>query len=124
MAATFLAIATSYIGAASSSNNPTLNNDRMDSAITFRRLRVHKPEEEERWVATPPIAASFKLMQKKSAQSSQMLHAAENDTPLPTAVKALIVLMGLAMTTGAIAFGAKGIQTLKYPDVNAGSAEA
>ncbi|KAK1932246.1 hypothetical protein P3T76_012240 [Phytophthora citrophthora] len=79
----------------------TPDSKKMEVKKALNRLRrVHK---EERIV--PPVAAYYYALHSTpsaSTQSSQILHAVEDNTPLPKAAKAVIAVVSVGLITGAI----------------------
>ncbi|OWZ17402.1 RxLR effector protein [Phytophthora megakarya] len=100
-----------YVTRAEEKTSNTMVNPASDTASfsEVHRLRGSpNVKREERWV--PPVGAYMNLLQqtsKTSTQSSQIVHVAVKNTPLPKRVKVLIILLGLSLTAGTIAGGIK-----------------
>ncbi|KAG1696325.1 hypothetical protein DVH05_015521 [Phytophthora capsici] len=69
-----------------------------------RLRRIHRTDTENRMII-PPYAAFSNLLHSTSttsAQSSQILHAVQDNTPLPKAAKAFIAVLSVGIITGAV----------------------
>ncbi|KAK1932244.1 hypothetical protein P3T76_012238 [Phytophthora citrophthora] len=95
-----------YTEATSSGKVGSTSNTKSELKKTLSRLRSRVAEtEESRWMVVPPVAAYYYSLHSTpttSAQSSQILHAVEDNTPLPKAAKAIIAVVGVGVITGAI----------------------
>ncbi|KAG1698044.1 hypothetical protein DVH05_015527 [Phytophthora capsici] len=81
-----------------------LDSKKIEVKKALTRLRRAQTADKEARII-PPIAASYYLLHSKpsmSIQPSQILHAVEDNTPLPKAAKAVIAVIGVGVITGAI----------------------
>ncbi|KAL3661645.1 hypothetical protein V7S43_013404 [Phytophthora oleae] len=83
----------------------TSDSKKMEVKKALTRLRrIHRAETEERMIV-PPFAAYYNLLHSTSTtstQSSQILHAVEDNTPLPKWAKAVVALVSVGIITGAV----------------------
>ncbi|OWY95627.1 RxLR effector protein [Phytophthora megakarya] len=89
------------------------------------RLRGGQNENNEERMITPPYAAMMNVLSHSTTptQSTQILHAVENKTPLPKWAKALIVVLTIGVGAGVVVGGVKLNSALnKAMEENTGSA--